>query len=91
MTDTDVFLLQLLEVLESGLVRESSDRAQYAHDEYTRKVSEAIGEHVGSLSDEQIVAYTHDPSYPYWFSAYQYTHAAITREYRFVGPKDDWY
>lgn len=65
MTDTGVFLLLLLEVLESGLVRESSDRAQYAHDENTTKVSEAIGEHMGSHSDEQIVAYNHDSSYLY--------------------------
>jgi len=91
MTDTDVFLLQLLEALESGLVGESSDRAQSALDDYTRMVSEAIGEHVGTLSNEQIVAYNYDPSYPYWFAAYHHTHAGTSREYYFVRPKDDWY
>lgn len=91
MTDTDVFLLQLLEALESRLVGESSGGARVALDDYTRMVSEAIGEHVGTLSDEQIVSYNHDPSYPYWFAAYHHTHASTSREYHFVRPKDDWY
>lgn len=91
MTDTDVFLLQLLEALGSGLVRESSEEAQSALDMYTQKVSEAIGENVAMLSDEEIVAYNHDPTYPYWFASYEHTHADHTREYHFVRPKDTWY
>ena len=91
MTDTDVFLLQILEALESGLVRESSEQAQSALAQYTKVVSEAIGENVGNLSEEQIVLYNHDPSYPYWFAAYHHTHDEITYEYYFVRPKDDWY
>lgn len=91
MTDTDVFLLQLLQALESGLAQEPGECTQDLLDEYTARVSEEIGEDVVSLSDEQIVAYNHDPSYPYWFAAYQHSHAGITREYHLVRPKDDWY
>ncbi len=91
MTDTDVFLLQLLEALEQGLVGESSEREQSALDEYTAMVSEKIGENLSNLSNEQIVTHNHDPSYPYWFAAYHHTHANMTREYHFVRPKDDWY
>lgn len=91
MTDTDVFLIQLLEALERGLVRESSEEAQSALDTYTQNVSEAIGEDVATLTDEDIVAYNHDPTYPYWFASYEHTHADHTREYHFVRPKDTWY
>ncbi len=91
MTDTDVFLLQLLEALEKGLVGGSSEREQSALDEYTAMVSEVIGESVSNLSNEQILAYNHDPQYPYWFAAYQHTHANMTREYHFIRPKGDWY
>lgn len=91
MTDTDVFLLQLLATLESELVRESSERGKSALDEYTAMVSQVIGENVGSFSDKQFVAYNQDSSYPYWFAAYHHTHTDMTLEYHFVRPKDDWY
>lgn len=91
MTDTDVILLKLLEALEMGLVRESPEQAQFALDTYTQKVSEAIGEDVAMLSNQQIVAYNDDLTYPYWFASYEHTHAALTCEYHFVRPKDTWY
>ena len=73
MTDTDVFLLQLLEALEQGLVQASSEEGRSALDAYTARVSKTISENVDSLSDEQIVAYNQDPNYPYWFAAYSHT------------------